>query len=103
MVFCRADVPVVKSVVEVFKDFGRTSRLVMNPTKSMIYLGGVREETKTEILCITNMVEGSLAMKYLGIPLHQIVDYRPLLHTLQRKVNNWATRKLTFARRRMLI
>lgn len=107
MVFCRGDVPAVKSVVKVLKRFGDTSGLVMNPTKSKLYKGGVRDSVRAEILGITGMVEGKLPMTYLGIPLHQrtlqIVEYRPLLHSIQRRIDNWATRQLTYEGRRQLI
>lgn len=107
MVFCRGDVPAVTSVVDDLRQFGLTPGLVMNPLKSSIYLGGVKDKVKVEILQVTSMVEGSLPTRYLGIPLHQralfIVEYRPLLHALQKKVDNWATRKITYVGWRMLI
>lgn len=92
MIFCKADIPSVASVLEVLKQFGCTSGLVMNSTKSMLYMGGAREDIKAEIIRSTAMVEGSLPMQYLGIPLHQrvlhIAEYRPLIHNLQKKIDN---------------
>lgn len=92
MVFCRADVPAVRSVMTVLESLGCTSGLVMNPHKSMLYLGGVSEALKAEIIQATAMVEGTLPTRYLGITLHQhslnIAEYRPLMHKFQMKVNN---------------
>lgn len=71
MVFCRADVPAVESVSKVLSQFGQLSGLVMNPLKSMVYLGGVPSDVNEEILRVTGMRHGSMPLKYLGIPLHQ--------------------------------
>lgn len=46
-------------------------------------------------------------MRYLGAALHHkqlfINDYRPLLQSIQTRINNWATRQLSYAGRALLI
>lgn len=50
MVFCRGDVGAACCVTETIKRFGETSGLFMNATKSVIYLGGMNDESKQGLL-----------------------------------------------------
>ena len=65
-------------------DFGNVSGLDLNPSKSFIYFGGVKETMKADILNLTGFVEGSFPFTYLAVPLspHRLLasQYTPLLN-----------------------
>lgn len=107
MVFCREDKQAVMSVLRALGDFGLTSGLYMNEGKSNIYLSGVKPEDRAAILEESHLREGDIPFRYLGIPMHHrtlhVAEYRPLVQKLQQRINNWATRKLSYAGRAMLI
>lgn len=107
MVFCRGDGGAVCSVTSTIRRFGEMPGLYMNPSKSVIYLGGVNDEVKRELLQLSGMNEGHFPVRYLGVPMHhrslQIADYRPLLQKIHNKLNNWTTKKLSYAGHKLLI
>lgn len=79
----------------------------MNEGKSVIYYGGLSENIKQQILSITKMREGSLPVRYLGVPLHHkaltATNYRPLVQKLKLSINNWTGRQLSYAGRLTLV
>lgn len=107
MLFCHGDQPAVMSVLRALGDFGLTSGLYMNKGKSSIYLSGVESSIKAAFLEASHLREGELPFRYLGIPMHhkslQVAKYRPLVQKLQQRINNWATRKLSYVGRVMII
>lgn len=87
--------------------FGNCSGLHMNNLKSQIYIGGVAEEQKSNLIRISGMQEGELPVRYLGIPLHQrqlqVNEYKPLVHKIQSKLCSWSVMKMSYAGRMTLI
>lgn len=96
IVFCRGNTTSMKCVKACLDDSGRVSGLRVNTDKRDIYCGGLGYLEKQEIVAITGMSEGNMPMRYLVDPLHQknlsFHDYRPFTYSIQRMVNNWATR-----------
>ncbi|KAK9671811.1 hypothetical protein RND81_12G056000 [Saponaria officinalis] len=81
LVFTRDDYPS-------FVDY---SRLVLNPAKTNVYFGGVRDDVKQLIMARTSYVDGSFPFKYLGVPLH------PSRLTVHIKIKHWANTFLSYA------
>ncbi|XP_062080585.1 uncharacterized protein LOC133785354 [Humulus lupulus] len=69
IIFCKATTSSVQVLIEAFAEFGCSSSLKINYSKSHIYFGGVSAEVKTRILVYSQLVEGTFPLKYLGVPL----------------------------------
>eukprot|EP00252_Welwitschia_mirabilis_P008705 TRINITY_DN2079_c0_g1_i3.p1 TRINITY_DN2079_c0_g1~~TRINITY_DN2079_c0_g1_i3.p1 ORF type:complete len:171 (+),score=7.18 TRINITY_DN2079_c0_g1_i3:793-1305(+) len=68
--FCKVEdssLGLLKSVIDHFKD---VSGLEANPSKSQAFFGGISQWRKERLLQILEYTEGSLPVKYLGIPLN---------------------------------
>ncbi|XP_071694886.1 uncharacterized protein [Rutidosis leptorrhynchoides] len=69
LVFCHRDVKSVKIIKRALTDFGDTSGLLPNTSKSTIFFGSVNPVTQGKIVQILPFEVGILPMKYLGVPL----------------------------------
>uniref|UniRef100_A0A803QC82 Reverse transcriptase domain-containing protein n=1 Tax=Cannabis sativa TaxID=3483 RepID=A0A803QC82_CANSA len=107
IIFCKGNMKYVELVNDAFQEFCQATGLSANKKKSHIYFGGVKEETKINILALTQMEEGSFPLKYLGIKLRptkrKASDCGLILDKLRLKLNGWASRNLSFAGRAQLI
>ncbi|XP_060972430.1 uncharacterized protein LOC133038329 [Cannabis sativa] len=107
LTFCKGNISSVKGVQEAFIKFSDSSSLSINNTKSHIYFGGVKEESKIQILKLVQMQEGSFPLKYLGVHLRptrcKASDCGVILDSLNRKLNGLASRNLSFVGRAQLI
>ncbi|XP_047339979.1 uncharacterized protein LOC124943524 [Impatiens glandulifera] len=69
--------------------------------KSAAFYGGVDDETKARIQDIIGISEGSLLVRYLGIPLTtrqiQVIHYRSLIEKVKNVIIGWAAKKLSYA------
>ena len=67
----------------------------------MNYGAGVYDELKQNIFNIMGIKEGSLPVKYLGIPLSvnqlKCTDFRPLIEKVRESIMGWATKNLSYA------
>ncbi|XP_074291593.1 uncharacterized protein LOC141618396 [Silene latifolia] len=107
MLFVRGDVPSVRAITSSLDFFAKMSGLVGNPDKTNIYMGGIRENIKREILNATGSTEGDFPFRYLGVPLNEgrlnktmFVD---LLSKVQGALNHWTTYKLSYTGKISLI
>ncbi|XP_020254098.1 uncharacterized protein LOC109831171 [Asparagus officinalis] len=69
LLFCKGDPYSVNRIYQCVEYFGACSGLEANPAKCSIYYGGVSDETKHEISNSLGFPEGSLPIRYLGLPL----------------------------------
>ncbi|XP_062118717.1 uncharacterized protein LOC133832382 [Humulus lupulus] len=69
IIFYKGTTSSVQVLLEVFSEFGCSSGLKINYSKSHIYFGGVPAEIKARILDYSKLVEGTFLLKYLGVPL----------------------------------
>lgn len=83
------------------------SGLSVNEDKSSIYLARVDSRIKTQILQLLKFREGSLSVKYLGLPLVSIyvskVHCQKLVEKITARINTWVTKHLSYAVRVQLI
>ncbi|XP_062103031.1 uncharacterized protein LOC133814029 [Humulus lupulus] len=79
----------------------------LKETKSNIFFGGVKDETKLKILELMQMDVGTFPLKYLGVHLRptkwKAADCGVILDKLHKNLNCWASRNLSFAGRAQLI
>lgn len=107
LLLSRGDVLSVGILMDSLHAFGNTAGLISNVQKSNVYLAGVSDNVKLQILQITGFQVGSLPFKYLGIPMYSIKlklsDYGSLLDRLSNKIKSWPRNTLSYAGRLELI
>lgn len=107
LLLSRGDIGSVNILMKCLNEFGETSGLRANNLKSNIYMVGVSEGVKTELIQETGFQIGELPFRYLGIPLFAIKlslsDYGPLLDKLKSKINSWTKNSISYAGRLELI
>jgi len=69
MIFSNGDVNSIRMIRSVLTKFQDLSGLYPNPNKSDIFLSGVLNAEREQIIYILGFREGELPMKYLGVPL----------------------------------
>ncbi|XP_047306222.1 uncharacterized protein LOC124909598 [Impatiens glandulifera] len=106
-IMAHADVDSIKTIKEALTIFSSVTCLVINEGKSLVFYGGVKEETKASIFDIMGIQEGTLPVRYLGIPLStkqlHISHCRSLIEKVKNSMNGWATKRLSYAGRTELV
>ena len=99
------------SSVQVFMDelsrFASFSGLQVNKQKSAIFLAGVSDEVRNDLLNATGYSLGRFPMRYLGVPLISTrfthSDCMPLIQRITARVQSWTSNSLSYAGRLQLI
>ncbi|XP_019228166.1 PREDICTED: uncharacterized protein LOC109209363 [Nicotiana attenuata] len=103
----KADEVSMKMLMRCFKQFSEVSRLHANMDKSSLYIAGVKREFKDKMLTELQLSEGSLAFKYLGIPLASkkisIQQCMPLVERIVDRIRSWTSKFLLYAGKLQLI
>ncbi|XP_062075276.1 uncharacterized protein LOC133779317 [Humulus lupulus] len=107
LIFCKGTLPAVRSVKRVLDDFAITSGLIINSGKSHIFFGGVSMADRNRISQDINLAVGSFPLRYLGVPMRpskwKHTDCEVFIQKFRLKIQNWASRHLSFAGRIQLI
>ncbi|KAL0294929.1 UNVERIFIED_CONTAM: hypothetical protein Sangu_3208300 [Sesamum angustifolium] len=107
LLFCKADIPSIKILTDTLSEFATFSGLKVNPAKSQIILSRAVQQQRQQLLDCVGFQEGSLPIKYLGIPLSSsrltIADCRPLLDKVDTRLAGWNHQTLSYAGRLQLI
>ncbi|KAL0286732.1 UNVERIFIED_CONTAM: hypothetical protein Sradi_7141400 [Sesamum radiatum] len=107
LLFCKADIPSVKVLTETLSEFATFSGLKVNPAKSQIIFSRAVQQQRQQLLDCVGFQEGSLPIKYLGIPLTSsrltIADCRPLIDKVDTRLAGWNHQNLSYAGRIQLI
>lgn len=69
LMFCRADITSIKLLHETLMKFSRASGLQASAEKSSIYIAGVADYTKKELVDALGYKGGTMPFRYLGVPL----------------------------------
>ncbi|KAJ0479496.1 putative RNA-directed DNA polymerase [Helianthus annuus] len=106
-IFVNGDVASVKVVRDTLQQFSNLSGLVPSIPKCTVFFGNVPQSVKQEILHVLPFREGSLPVRYLGVPLISsklsYKDCKILVERMDKKIDNWMTRSLSFAGRLQLV
>ncbi|XP_049393519.1 uncharacterized protein LOC125857904 [Solanum stenotomum] len=90
LMYCRADLISVKLLNEAFMRFSKALGLQANLEKSSLYIAGVADHTKEELLKEIGYVVGVLPFKYLGVPLASkklsVNQFLPMIEKITAKV-----------------
>ncbi|GJX38204.1 hypothetical protein Tco_0251507 [Tanacetum coccineum] len=88
-------------------EFSLSSGLYPSMSKSEAFFYGLTPEIKNDILMAMPFKEGTLPIKYLGVPLLSkkinVNDCKILIEVIQNRINDWKNRNLSFAGRLLLI
>lgn len=107
LLFCRGDIESLTSLKTVLDDFSSMSGLQLNKRKSSIFIAGVSNEKKSQLLDIWGCPEGVFPVRYLGIPLSprklQIREYDSLILKMTNRVQSWCARFRSYAGRLQLV
>jgi hypothetical protein len=107
MIFSNGDVNSIRMIRTVLTKFQDLSGLYPNPNKSDIFLSGVLNAEREQIIHILGFREGELPMKYLGVPLLssrlKAIYCKGLVDRITSKVRHWTCRTLSYAGRVQLI
>ncbi|KAK4384484.1 hypothetical protein Sango_3056200 [Sesamum angolense] len=101
LLFCKADIPSIKILTDTLSEFATFSGLQVNPAKSQIILSRAVQQQRQQLLDCVGFQEGSLPIKYLGIPLTSsrltIADCRPLIDKVDSRLAGWHHQNLSYA------
>uniref|UniRef100_A0A803QH08 Reverse transcriptase domain-containing protein n=1 Tax=Cannabis sativa TaxID=3483 RepID=A0A803QH08_CANSA len=107
IIFCKGNLNSVTYLNEAFLRFFQAMGLSANKAKSHIYFCGIKEGIKNKILDLVKIEEGSFPLKYLGVKLRptkwKSEDCGVILDKINKNLNCWARRNLSFAGRAQLI
>ncbi|XP_028083430.1 uncharacterized protein LOC114284679 [Camellia sinensis] len=107
MIFSKGDPGAVTLIMQGFEEFRDLSGLTPNPSKSNIFFSGCSSALKEDILQIANFTEGSLPVKYLGVPLIttklKASDCHTLVERITMRIKSWTNKLLSYAGRAQLI
>lgn len=107
LLLSRGDVGSVGILLACLDDFGNTAGLRANTMKLNIFLVGVSDAVKNELLQMMGFQLGSFPFRYLGIPVAStrltISDFCPMLDKLSSKVNAWPCHSPSHAGRLELV
>nr|XP_009762850.1 PREDICTED: uncharacterized protein LOC104214824 [Nicotiana sylvestris] len=92
---------------ETFKMFSNASGLQASAEKSSIYIAGVAQHIKEQLIECTGYDKGSIPFKYLGVPLSarklNIHQYLALIEKITERVRCWSAMMLSYSGRVQLI
>lgn len=107
ILFFHDDYDYVKVIHDSLDEFKKCSGLVPSMQKSMAFFANVSVRMKARHMQLLPFEEGSLPVRYLGVPLvssrllHQ--DCKVLIDRVKNKLNDWKNKSLSFAGRVQLI
>ncbi|XP_019242573.1 PREDICTED: uncharacterized protein LOC109222707 [Nicotiana attenuata] len=107
LMFCKGDKKSITALQNIFNKFSKASGLQASAEKSSIYIAGVSQHTKEELIQLTGYAEGSIPFKYLGVPLSarklNIHQCLPLVEKITERIRCWSARMLSYSGRVQLI
>ncbi|XP_058726184.1 uncharacterized protein LOC131597505 [Vicia villosa] len=105
--FCRGDLGSIQVMMNTLRKFTASTGLKLSPSKCKIYYGSLDEQEKDILRTATNFDEGTLPVKYLGVPLTSkklsLHHYLPLIDKIVNKMKHWTTKLLSYAGRVQLV
>ena len=97
----------IEGIMMIFKEFAEMSGMTISLEKSTLFMAGVEDEDRVQIMDQFPFAAGTLPVRYLGLPLltkrMTVQDYSPLIQRIKQRISSWTARKLSFAGRLQLI
>ncbi|KAJ0615163.1 putative RNA-directed DNA polymerase [Helianthus annuus] len=106
-IFSKGEIASARCIMKSLETFANMSGLFPSVQKSTVYFSNVPSYVKNAILNIMPFKEGSLPVKYLGVPLIAsrllYKDCQILIEMLENRIMHWRNKLLSFAGRLQLI
>lgn len=97
----------LRGILQILEDFRLISGLKINKQKSELLLDGGNADRCRSLATELGISQGSLPLRYLGVPLSPKKmtrsDFQPLLDKIAARFNSWTVKHLSFAGRFQLI
>lgn len=107
LIFFDGSAESLHGILSVLRDFQRSSGLALNLRKTCLFLDGNNMINSADIASSVGISQGSLPVRYLGLPLLprklRRGEYQPLVDKVRARVTSWTSRQLSFAGRLQLI
>ncbi|KAL0281797.1 UNVERIFIED_CONTAM: hypothetical protein Sradi_7286600, partial [Sesamum radiatum] len=107
LIFCAGSLHSVSIIKDSLSTFAAMAGLHVNPNKSQVILSKSVRSERQQIIDLIGFHEGTLPIKYLGVPLVAsrltIEDCKPLLHKVDSRLAGWSHLNLSMAGRVQLI
>jgi hypothetical protein len=107
LIFSAASMNSIQLIKKVLYEFEDLSGLKANPAKSLVFCAGISDRDKGAVLDLLHMSEGTLPVRYLGVPLItkrlSAVERDILVAKIVVRIESWLVKNLTFAGRLQLI
>lgn len=107
LIFTNGSIEYVQCVLQVLRDFENRSGLAMSNQKTSFFASGLSQEEISTIQASTGMSNGSLPVRYLGVPLNSkklsLLGCDTLLQQIKAKFTSWSVKTLSFSGRLLLI
>ncbi|OIT32488.1 hypothetical protein A4A49_51678 [Nicotiana attenuata] len=101
LIFCKADNRSFSRVMEALTHFSNTSGLVENMEKSNIFMDGIEDHVKEQLLAMTGSSLGTFPIRYFGFPLSpkkwNKLDYKKLIKKTTYRIKFSYLRQLSYA------
>lgn len=97
----------LRGILQILEEFRQISGLKINRQKSELLLDGGSSSSCRDLARELGIAQGSLPLRYLGVPLSPRKmtrsDFQPLLDKISARFNSWTVKHLSFAGRFQLI
>ncbi|KAL0451197.1 UNVERIFIED_CONTAM: Retrovirus-related Pol polyprotein from type-2 retrotransposable element R2DM [Sesamum latifolium] len=107
LLFCRAEIQSVQLFRDALMIFVEWSGLEANPSKSQLIVSKAARDMRQHLLNVLGFQEGTLPVRYLGVPLISsrlmLGDSSPLLNKVDERLNGWGKLQLSFVARVQLL
>ena len=107
IMLCHGGMDSVNVLKKALNRFSDVSGLYPNLGKYTMFYGSIDEGTKNTIKSVLPFKEGKLLVRYLGVPLVTkkigVADCKQLVDNVQKKLNDWKNKSLSYAGRAQLI
>ncbi|KAJ8424315.1 hypothetical protein Cgig2_020746 [Carnegiea gigantea] len=107
IIFCKAHPQTLSIIHHTLMAFFYYAGLLANQEKSQIVFGGCTPTLQWQCLEAIGFQEGSLPMRYLGVPVTASrlskIECRALVEKIMGKIRLWATKSIFFAGRAQLL
>ncbi|XP_039005550.1 uncharacterized protein LOC120132944 [Hibiscus syriacus] len=107
MIFCKGNADSIMGILIVLDHYNEISGLHLNSSKCEIFIAGCSSRTLDFFQQITGLKNGSLPVRYLGIPLvtRKLTEKycAVLIDKIKQRLHHWSNRDLSYAGRLELI
>ncbi|XP_059316931.1 uncharacterized protein LOC132067650 [Lycium ferocissimum] len=107
MIFCKGDASSVARVMEALIHCSAVTGLVANVDKSSLFIAGVEDDTKEQLLGMTGFSLGQFPIRHLGLPLSSKkwnkLDCQQLIDKITHKIQSGYSKQLSYTGRLQVV